>query len=423
MISRIKSNILIKNIATLVSGVAIAQIIVFASQMIIRRYYSVSDFGAFDVYMSIVGVATAFVSLRYEFAVVLPKEDKVAINLTFAGLLFTFLFTILFYIILFTSKVWIIKILDFPKQYSYWLYILPLSVLFFSSFNILNYWLIRKQKFKILSYNKVLRRSSESATQISLGYVNNNWGLVLGDLTGNVLNFFYALIVSLRSGLHFSYISIRKMIYAIKKYKEFPLYNLAPNFFNILSYTIPIFVLNSYFGKSEVAYLNLTRQVLVIPLALLSASISQVLLQRISTSYNEKKSVKKDLRNILIPLIGLALLEITVLLIFGEFLFSLLFGDEWIMSGKIAKILVFSFALQTIVTPFTILFISFKKIKLQATWQIGYFLLMLSLYLFKNINFDSFLNLYLFIDILAYSTYMIMIIIMIWKYERSIKSE
>jgi O-antigen/teichoic acid export membrane protein len=119
-------------------------------------------------------------------------------------------------------------------------------------------------------------------------------------------------------------------------------------------------------------------------------------------------------------LLSLGVLEVLFMFYFGIPAIELLFGAKWHISGIISKILVFSFALQLVITPFTIVFIAFEKIKWQAFWQISYFIAILSLYLIKDNTFLFTIKAYTIIDLIAYSVYGLLILIEIKNYEKRI---
>ncbi|MBQ2542370.1 MAG: oligosaccharide flippase family protein, partial [Bacteroidales bacterium] len=98
-IRKLLNNRILKNVTLLVSGTAIAQIILMLFQLVLRRLYSPEVFGAFSVYMSIVGILVILSTMRYELAVVLPKEDRKASGLVAGGILISLAINILVLII------------------------------------------------------------------------------------------------------------------------------------------------------------------------------------------------------------------------------------------------------------------------------------------------------------------------------------
>ena len=92
-----------------------------------------------------------------------------------------------------------------------------------------------------------------------------------------------------------------------------------------------------------------------------------------------------------------------VILFFGEYLFKLLFGNTWTFSGTISKILVWSFAFNFVVSTFTAVFISMRRIKTYSIYQLFYFMAIVSLLFFKSLQFVEFLRIYVIIEVICYA--------------------
>ncbi|MBE9468862.1 MAG: oligosaccharide flippase family protein [Bacteroidetes bacterium] len=416
----ILNNEFVKNLFTLISGTAIAQIIAVLFQLIIRRIYSPADFGAFAVYMSLVGILATVVTLRYELAIVLPKKDKTAANVFFLSIIINFLFSILLFIALLIYKDKLVSVLNFPSDYSFWLFFVPLSVFLFSLYQSINYWLIRKKAYKSSSINKIVRRSAEGSVQSGFGYLKIPFGLVIGDLVGNFANNISGLYQIYRNKFKFSYISKAKLIYALKRYKEFPKYNTFPALFNSISLLLPIILINKFYSQTLTGYFDLSRVVLAMPLALITTSLSQVLLQHISDKKNKYQSIKKYIFSITAILFIVALIGVAVFSFWSVNIFSFVFGKNWIISGEFTQILVFSYAIKFIVSPLSIVFTALEKIKIGSIWQFFYFCLIISLLFFKDLDIFIFLKIYVIIDLIAYSVYFLLILFVSNQYEKSL---
>jgi O-antigen/teichoic acid export membrane protein len=107
-------------------------------------------------------------------------------------------------------------------------------------------------------------------------------------------------------------------------------------------------------------------------------------------------------------------------MLFGNFIFTLVYGNGWTESGRIARIIVWSFSLNFIVSSFSSVFIAMKKIKLYSAWQAFYFITILSLFFFKNVEFTSFLKIYVGIEVACYLIVISMIIYIISNFESTL---
>ena len=188
----------------------------------------------------------------------------------------------------------------------------------------------------------------------------------------------------------------------------------------VFSFLAPALFINKFYSSEYAGYYDLSKLVLSIPLALIAGSIANVLLQQFSVKKQNRLSIKKDFLTVLIVVFVIAILEILVISLFGPKLFDLFFGTEWGVSGTISKILVWSYAINFIVFSFSSVFISLEKIKLLSVWQLFHFIAILILMLFKNLSFDYFIRLYVFIEIFCFIFNFILLIIIVKKYEKLI---
>jgi O-antigen/teichoic acid export membrane protein len=136
--------------------------------------------------------------------------------------------------------------------------------------------------------------------------------------------------------------------------------------------------------------------------------------------FQKKESIIQELKPIAIIVLLMVICEILIIISFGETLFNIAFGKRNIYSGNISKILVWSYALNFCAASFSSLFIAMKKIKYQSIWQIFYFISILSLIFFKKINFESFLEIYVTIEVFCSIMNIFLIILILRKYEKQI---
>lgn len=420
MKKKLLNNIFLKDTFTLVLGTGMAQAIALIAQLITRRLYEPADFGAFAVYFSVVSILVSVVSLQYSKAIVLPKFTKISTNLLAGTVLIIFLFSFLLALAFFVFPSFFIHILKFPKSYSYWIYFIPLSVFLFATYEALNYWLIRGKAFKASAINKIARRTAEGGTQVAIGAFNKSFGLVIGDVLGNLINCFSGVFQAKKVGLKYKDVSPKLMKLTLLRYKDFPKFYAIPTVLNTISLFLPILILNKFYSEEIVGFFDLSRMILAVPLALITTSLSQVLFQRISEKKNNEHSIKKDILGLAGLLTTLVLIGILIIELFAPDIFQL-FGKQYVVSGKYTQILVFSFGIKFIVSPLAIVFPALERIKVGALWQIIYFLLLFVLFFFDNLDIFDFLKLLVVIELVCYTVYFVFILTVTFQYEKTLK--
>lgn len=411
---------LLRNTSILVSGTALAQLIPILLQPILRRFFSPEIFGAYSVYLSLVGILIVISSLRYELAIILPKRDREAAGVFFLAAILNLLFNIILFLVIIIWKKELLGFLNLSDKYDDYLLMVPLGTFLFSTYQSINYWLIRKKRFFPISVNKFVRRGFEGSAQILFKFSKVSHGLLYGDIIGQITNIFSGIYQGEKSGLSFRLFSLQKVKFMFSRYSEYPKFNIIPSFMSACSYLLPAIMINKFYSAEYTGYFDLSKLLLSIPMALVATSISNVLLQRISEKNKLKLSIRKDLNPILIFVAFSVLFEIGIIMIWAEDIFSIFFGAKWVISGSISKILVWAFAFNFIVSSFSSIFISLNKIKLLSAWQLIYFVSIVSLFFFNYLSFNSFLKLYTVIEMMCCLLSASFIIFIVIKYEKNI---
>src|SRR5690554_4361739 len=145
-----------RNVLTLMTGTGLAQAIPIAISPILTRLYTPEEFGMFGMYLAIVAILAVAATGRYELAILLPKNDKDAINILILSILLSALFSVLLLIVViaFGEK---IALLFGEPSLSKWLLWVPVSVLLVGAYQSLNYWSNRKAHYKRLAISRTLQ--------------------------------------------------------------------------------------------------------------------------------------------------------------------------------------------------------------------------------------------------------------------------
>lgn len=412
----------LRNIFTLVSGTFLAQLIAILLQPILRRLYTPENFGVFAIYLSVVGILTSINALRYEMAIILPKEYKDATNVLILSLLSNFIISSLFFFIIIFFKNSFISILKFPVLYSHWFYFIPLSAFLYTFYQSLNYWLIRNKKFMASSINKVVRRGSEGFMQLTIGVFKKPYGLLVGEIFGHILNITSGIFQISKYRFSLSSVNSKGIIKVLKRYIEFPKFNAVPALMETSSYAMPLILVNILFSEEITGYFDLARVVLILPSALIATALYQVLFQKITENINNRVPIFRDIYRISFVLAGLASLMILIISIWGIELFGFIFSSTWTTAGSYSQVLVFGFAVRFIVDPLKVVFYALEKVKIMAIWQVIYFCSIGSLFFMGSLKIDQFIILYMIIELTSYSLNYFLILLVSKQYDKKLNA-
>ena len=400
------------NVLTLMTGTTLAQAIPIAVSPILTRIYTPEDFGLFALFIAITGIFGSFVNGRYELAIMLPKKDEDAINIAALGIILTTVISIFLFIIILIFDDKISDLLE-STEIRFWLYFVPLSVFLTGFWNVLNYFNIRKKQYLDISKAIILKAIILSTLQVAIGFIKNGaTGLISGQLVSQLFANTKLFLNVIKDKALLSKISKLKIIALAKKYKDFPKYNAPAAFSDTTALQLPSILLPKLYGLGNSGFFFLAHKIIAMPSGLIGKSISQVFFQEISEKKNKKlkcwplfiKTIKRLL------FIGA---PISILIaILGPDLFEIVFGEEWRISGEVARFLSIVFLLTFVVSPVSSVFSVSGFIKRGAFWKYLYLFTSLSIYIFSmffGLDFFEFIFLYTFHEVILYIIYFYLI--------------
>lgn len=409
-------------IFTLFTGTAAAQLVAILLQPFLRRIYLPEDFGAYSVYLSLVSILVTLSTLRYEPAIVQPEKKAEAVNLFFVAFYFNLAFSFILLVIVGLFRDSLAGFLNISQGQAWWLLFLPASVFMLGTYQTMNYYLIRKKRFKAISLNKGARRVAEGGVQMGLGVIRWPAGLVIGDIAGHIANVFSGLFqlkqASFKAALHS--FPLQKRL--VRQYSDYPLYSMLPMALNTFCLMIPTVFINKFYSQEIAGYFDLTRLVLVIPAALLTMSVGQVFLQEVSEKKRKGLSFLKEYKQLLSVLTLLGLVFALLLTLLGPRLLGLYAGEPYQESGRYAQILVWGTLARLAVSPLTVVYVGLRKLKAQAVWQIIYFAMVCTLVFFRHLPVIQFILILAAVEVLAYVINLLLINRIVKEYHRNIDS-
>jgi len=325
---------------TLMGGTIIAQGIAYASSPILTRVYQPSDFGLLEIYSSLVTILATLGSLRYQFVIPLPQDDRTAAHILRLSCM------ILLGVILGIGGVSLLfenKILVWLNAVSFKPYISLIfaGVLGAGTYQIFNLWAIRKQAFGLISRTRITQSFSRALIQTSLGFFAfGPVGLVLGDVVGQWTGCTRLALLAWNKDKE----SLRghawgKIWEAAKRYKRFPLLTGPAAFLNSLGNKFPSILLASFYGLQVAGWYSLAQLVLWAPSALISNSAAQVYM---GESARLAKQAPFDLTRLFWQTIKIqTLFAVPIVLLIAvpaPYLFPLIFGGNWVNAGTYVQV-------------------------------------------------------------------------------------
>ena len=330
----------VKNVLTLITGSALSQVVIYASILILTRLFSTELFGIYTLFSSVTLILKPLATLQYEFAIVLPKKDKDAINLVGFSFIILTIYCFLLLVIIFFFNENITTFFNITKLVNL-IYLLPLSVFLFGSVSIFDFWNNRTNMFKNISKGLITKSAVMSTSQLATGFSSfNSLGLIPGMLLGQFMQLLFLIKASTKLMQKLTKeLSLKRMFFLAKKYKDIPVFNTIINLTNNLSNELPVLLITKYFGLANSGIYGLAVKFTRAPIGIFQQSINQVFFNKASKTYNEQGNlhdlVIKTVKHLLfissflfIPLFAIS------------FFLDIIFGENWSDVGLFSRIII-----------------------------------------------------------------------------------
>ena len=351
-----------KNFLTLLSGNSISQIIPFIIAPILTRLFSPEDFAIYANFAAIVGLLGIIAAGRFELAFVIPKRNRHAQFLFVTSCLILGIVVLLSFLIYFfrdSIAAWY----SAPEMAEYMI-LVPLAIFSLAFHNIQENWMLREQRYRLISSNKIIQSATNNFIPVIIGYIGWGFnGLVVGWILSNLISIVLFIPAIRNSWVKFDFHGgIAKMI--VHRYRDFPTINSLHAFTDILATQFLIFwVITNEFGLVVLGLFSVMNKYIKAPMTLVSSAVSQVYYSEAAKLKREHKAVapiqKRTIKTTLIFAIPFAV----VVVFFAPAIFEWYLGSGWRMAGVYAQLMTPALFFRFITSPISGTPIIFNKQK------------------------------------------------------------
>ncbi|WP_068637833.1 oligosaccharide flippase family protein [Thauera butanivorans] len=329
----------VKSVATMAGGTALAQAITILFTPIITRLFPPEAYGALGTFSSLITILVPLVALSYPMAIVLSRDDSEAVSLTQLSGLIALLFAA---VTLFLALMFEGELLDYMgmENFTGLPYLFAFAVLFSGLAQVFRSWLLREKDFSSLARMEVINSLFNNVSKSALGFFFPLAAALIGIYAFGqaVQTLLYTLGLKARRGLAAlgTFDALANAPVVARKFSDFALYRAPQGFINAISQSLPILVLGFAFDQAVVGYYALAKSILSAPLTLVGKSVSDVFYPRLAEAVAEREDVSRLLIRSTLILFGIAALPFGVVFFYGPELFSFVFGTQWHNAGVFA---------------------------------------------------------------------------------------
>ncbi|MEI3611399.1 lipopolysaccharide biosynthesis protein [Pseudogracilibacillus sp. SO30301A] len=336
MIKNNLKNKFVKNVVIVASGTAGAQAITMLFSPIITRLYGPEAFGVMGTFSAMINMIIPIAALTYPIAIVLPKRDDDAQGIVKLSMLVSLILSIISLIIILLFREPLANLFNF-KNISMYLYFIPVIIIFSGFMQVLEQWMIRTKQFSINAKATLYQSLIVNISKVGIGFfypiaqVLVFFTAIANGLRGTLMYLFSDKNISFKSNKS---VNIKQLA---QKHYDFPVYRAPQDLIDSASQGVPVIMLTTFFGPAAAGFYTIGRTVLRLPTNLIGKAVGDVFYPRIAEAAINKEDVAGLIRKATFSLAIVGIIPFGVVMLFGPFLFSLVFGSDWEMAGEYAR--------------------------------------------------------------------------------------
>ena len=341
-INRFLQSRIVRNTSVLLSGNILAQIITLLAYPIISRIYTPDEMGTLNLFVSIFAILVLFANAEYQNVLVFHKNEKDLPSVLAVCLACVVLVSTLVLIsVPFSAE---ISSLFGSTDLADWYFLMPIYVAATAIWNICDSLIIRKKLFKYVSLYLVLLALYNVGLKILLG--NIGWGtggLIISAVSGSVLILLAVCLYAQWKDKLFSSLGVRptwaSTLAIAREYIKFPKYSLSRKTLNLLSKSLPIFLLSAHFGMTDIGLYSMGLLLAHTPINVACGSLYKIMFRFVSEKVWNNEKILPVIKKYIASVLMVGLPSFALLFFILPDLTALLLGDDWRISGEYIRLM------------------------------------------------------------------------------------
>lgn len=371
-------------------GSIVSQLIIILVSPLTTRIYSPETLGQYTLLISLVSTIGPVLCLKYDSLIISEKENinvNSAIVISMINTIGLSVVSLFFYMIyLFSSN----KVFSVAQ-----VLILFILLLLTGLTNIAMAMSNKGKKYSLIAQVTVIRSLVQNTSLILFGYFSfGTTGMLMSQLLGTTSGFKKLVDKFDFAKLHES---SKDRVYLKKffiKHINLVKYSFPAQFINSISYTILNFFIYELFGSIIFGFYSISFRMLGMPLTIISQNVSKIFFKDASDEWNKGKKFNRALLKSSFTLLLLAIPMVLILFFFSPYLFEIVFGKGWGISGEYVKILVPMYGVRMVVSALTPSFLICKKQNMEFFFQNSFLVVSILIYVYskvQSLSIESFL--------------------------------
>lgn len=326
-----------RSVALVAIGTAASQLIAMLFMPIVTRVYGPDAVGAANVFSSISSIVAPVAALGYPVALVLPSRESDGLRIARLSIAIGGVTSLIALAAVIAVNRQLVHLLHIEEIASF-TYLIPVSMFLTALMSVIDQWTIRRAYFGIKARVATMQSFLLNGSKVALGLVNPTAAVLV------VLTAFGPLLQALMVAIRLPRREAKRIIGPVRsrdfrlarEYSNFPFYRAPEQLLNGLSQGLPVLMLSSFFGPSSAGYYGLAVTTLGLPVTLIGNAMGDVFFSQAAKVTREGGRIRPLLSKATFALLGASIVPFGLLIVLGPFLFGLVFGANWTMSGAYA---------------------------------------------------------------------------------------
>lgn len=340
IIKRIKTSNFVRDVAMVGGGIAAGQGIALIFMPFLTRLYGPEAFGIAAAFAAIVNIITPVATMGYANAIVMPESDEDAAAVARLSLLCGLIIAPISLIAVHLGKPWLAAWTGMESA-PHMLYLIPLTLIIGAFLSVANQSAIRAGLFKAKARAYVESKLVTDTSKLIGGLIApSGLLLILLTIVGQFTNFLMQMLRVPRTGVlkvsnWFGTDGVRN---AAIEQRDFAIYRMPQSILNAASLGLPTILLASLFSASSAGQYSVAVLVLGVPSMLLGKAVGEVFYPKITRAIVAKSpNAYMLLLKVSAILLAVGIIPFGTVFFFGDYIFSLVFGTEWMLAGSYSQ--------------------------------------------------------------------------------------
>lgn len=325
----------------MLGGVAGAQIINLLAMPVVTRIFPPEALGVHALFVSAAASLTVLATLRLDLAVVLPREQSVAVRIWWLGFYQGLAAALLIGAVALVLGGWINASFAPGVSSAAWVWLLAPMVIASVVTQMGTGLATRQGRFDLVVLSNLATALVFASTAMAIGWLApGDQGVVVARLSGQTagcLSLIALAIVVCRRGGHWRPRLLRARE-LWREQRQFLVFNTPYSLVGALARDLPLYVFALGGGAALTASYALARTIMLAPTSLISGALSSVFYREASrhlgTPRLEALAIALSRWGLFLTIPGFAFVAV-----WGDELFALVFGDQWRAAGTFARLL------------------------------------------------------------------------------------